>query len=115
MTMSLDPCIDAWSMEEWTAFEERLAKLPQFDESVVQLRRIYVSSAVDCDVDKNGRLVIPATLRQYANLTREAMWAGMGNHVELWDKARLEAVRHRVLSDSSQTQAIKRRLSELGL
>lgn len=115
MTRSLDACIDAWSLEAWNAFEARLAELPQFDEFVVQLRRIYVSSATDCEIDKLGRILIPATLRQYANLKREAVWAGMGKHIELWDKARLEAERDRVLSDASLTQALKRRLSELGL
>jgi MraZ protein len=115
MTTGLDPCIEAWSMHEWSAFEERLAKLPQFDDAVVLLRRHYVSGAVDCDIDKLGRLLIPMGLRQHASLKRDAVWAGMGNHIELWDKARHAAARETVLADPDMRQAMKCRLSELGL
>lgn len=115
MTTGLEPCVVAYSMQEWSAFEERLAKLPQFDESVMLLRRIYVSGAVDCEVDKLGRLLIPATLRQHANLKRDAVWAGMSNHIELWDKGRYEGARDAVLADPEKRQAMQRRLGELGL
>jgi MraZ protein len=115
ITTALQPCLVAYPMTEWTAFEQRLSELPQFDESVAMLRRIYVASAVDCEVDKLGRLLIPGTLRQHAGLTREATWAGMGKHIELWDKARYEALREDVLGDEVKRQAMGRRLAELGL
>jgi division/cell wall cluster transcriptional repressor MraZ len=52
LTSGLDPCLVAYPMREWLAFEDRLAKLPQFDPSVAMLRRIYVSGAVECEIDK---------------------------------------------------------------
>jgi MraZ protein len=115
MTTGLEAYLVAYPMREWTVFEERLAALPQFDESVMLLQRIYVSSAVDCEVDKLGRLLIPANLRQHANLKRDAVWAGMGKHVELWDKGRFEGAREAVLADPEKRHAMLRRLSELGL
>lgn len=115
ITTALQPCLIAYPIAEWTAFEQRLSELPQFDESVAMLRRIYVASAVDCDVDKLGRLLIPATLRQHAGLQREATWAGMGKHIELWDTARYDALRDAVLNDEEKRQAMGRRLAELGL
>jgi MraZ protein len=102
-------------MAEWAAFEQRLSELPQFDESVAMLRRIYVASAVDCEVDKLGRLLIPGTLRQHAGLQREATWAGMGKHIELWDTARYDSLRETVLSDEAKRQQMAKRLAELGL
>ncbi|MFW6066971.1 MAG: division/cell wall cluster transcriptional repressor MraZ, partial [Myxococcota bacterium] len=84
LTTGLEPCVVAYTMSEWLGFEERLSKLPQFDPNVQMLRRIYVSGAVECDLDRVGRVLIPQTLRDHAQLGREALWAGMGNHIELW-------------------------------
>jgi MraZ protein len=115
ITTGLDPCLVAYSMNEWIAFEERLAKLPQLDPMVANLRRIYVSGAIECEVDKLGRLLIPQTLRDHAGLSREALWAGMGRHVELWAKERFETLRAQVLGDEGKRIEMARRLAELGL
>jgi MraZ protein len=115
ITTGLDPCLVAYPMQEWLAFEERLAKLPQFDAQVAMLRRIYVSGAVECEVDKLGRLLVPQTLRDHAGLERDALWAGMGRHVELWAKDRFEALRNDALADEQKRADMARRLAELGL
>jgi len=115
ITTGLDPCLVAYPLKEWQAFEERLAKLPQFDASVMTLRRIYVSGAVDVEIDKLGRVLIPPTLRKHASLSRELLWAGMGNHIELWDRERFEAGCNTVLLDPEMRQAVAARVAELGL
>lgn len=115
LTTGLDPCVVAYPMQEWLRFEERLAALPRFDPSVAMIRRIYVSGAVECDLDKLGRVLVPATLRKHADLDREALWAGMGTHVELWSQTRFESLRAEVLDDPSQRAAMAQRLAELGL
>ncbi len=115
LTTGLDPCVVAYPMQEWLAFEERLARLPQFDPSVQMLRRIYVSGAVECEVDKVGRILVPQTLRRHADLAREVLWAGMGRHVELWSRERFETMRAEVLGDEAQRAEVARRLAELGL
>jgi MraZ protein len=102
-------------MAEWIAFERRLLELPQFDADVVMLKRIYVSGAVECEVDKVGRLLIPAALRKHARLTRDALWAGMGSYIELWAKESFEDLRQEVLTDDDRRVAIAKRLAELGL
>jgi MraZ protein len=115
LTTGLDPCLVAYPMTEWLAFEDRLAKLPQFDPNVAMLRRIYVSGAVECDLDKVGRILVPQTLRDHADLERDALWAGMGRHIELWAKERFEGMRDQVLSDEEKRQQMAARLAELGL
>jgi MraZ protein len=115
LTTGLDPHLVAYPLKEWTAFEERLAALPQFDESVMMLRRVYVSGAVECEVDGLGRLLIPQVLRDYAGLRREVIWAGMGLNIELWEKGRYEHMRENVLADPEKKRAMHKRLSELGL
>lgn len=115
LTTGLESCLVAYPMAEWLAFENRLSALPQFDSNVVTLKRIYVSGAVECDVDKVGRLLIPAALRKHAGLKRDALWAGMGSYIELWAKESFEDLRKEVLSDQDRRLEIARRLAELGL
>lgn len=115
ITTGLEACLVVYPLSEWLDFEARLARLPQFDTSVQMLRRIYVSGAIECDVDKMGRVLVPAPLRKHAGLGREVLWAGMGRNVELWDRATYEAMRDEVLADPAQRLEMARRLSELGL
>jgi MraZ protein len=115
LTTGLDACLVAYPMAEWIAFEDRLSMLPQFDADVVTLKRIYVSGAVECDVDKVGRLLIPAALRKHARLKRDALWAGMGAYIELWSKEAFEGLRKDALADDDRRLAISKRLAELGL
>ena len=115
LTTGLDTCLVAYPMAEWLAFEKRLSELPQFDADVVTLKRIYVSGAVECEIDKVGRLLIPAALRKHARLRRDALWAGMGAYIELWAKESFEDLRNEALSDQDRRLGIARRLAELGL
>src|SRR5579862_1989088 len=85
LTSALDPCLVAYTPAEWTAFEDRLAKLPQFDRAVQKLKRIYVSGAVECEIDDVGRILVPPSLREHAKLKKDVRWAGLGRHAELWD------------------------------
>ena len=113
VTSALDPCLAAFSMPEWTEFEEHLARLPQFDRAVQKLKRLYVSGAVECEVDDSGRILIPPTLRDHARLTKDVVWAGIGKSAELWDK---DAWRSQYeIKDEDERQSVSSRLAELGL
>jgi MraZ protein len=115
VTTGLDTCLVAYPMAEWLTFEKRLSELPQFDADVVILKRIYVSGAVECEVDKVGRILVPAALRKHARLSRDALWAGMGSYIELWAKESFEDLRNEVLADEDRRLGIAKRLAELGL
>lgn len=112
ITSGLDPCLVAYTMPEWSAFEERLAKLPQFDRAVQKLRRIYVSGAVECEVDDSGRVLVPSTLREHAHLKKEVLWAGSGKYAELWDK---DSWKSHFETNEDERRDIASRLAELGL
>lgn len=112
LTSGLDPCLIAYTLPEWTAFEDRLAKLPQFDRAVQKLRRIYVSGAVECEVDDSGRILVPGTLREHASLKKDVLWAGSGKYAELWDK---DAWKAHFETTDEERRDIASRLAELGL
>jgi MraZ protein len=112
ITSALDPCLVAYTVQEWLAFEERLAKLPQFDRAVQKLKRLYVSGAVECDVDDSGRILVPPTLREHAHLVKDVLWAGAGKYAELWD---LATWKKSFESTDAEREDIAKRLAELGL
>jgi transcriptional regulator MraZ len=113
LTSSLDACLVAYTMPEWIGFEEKISKLSQFDRAVQKLRRIYVSGAVECEVDDSGRVLVPPVLRDHAKLKKEVLWAGAGRYAELWDKSTWRDATE-IASDDERTQ-MAARLAELGL
>lgn len=84
----LEGCLLVYAHEEWSRFERRLAELPSFDPSVVRLKRLVVSGAVECTADKQGRVLLPPLLRSHGAIRRGVVWAGMVGHIELWSKER---------------------------
>jgi MraZ protein len=112
LTSALDPCLVAYTPAEWAAFEDRIGRLPQFDRAVQKLKRIYVSGAVECEIDDVGRILVPPTLRDHAHLKKDVLWAGSGRYAELWDKD--EWARHFDTTEDERRD-ISSRLAELGL
>jgi MraZ protein len=86
-----DRCLHLYPMRAWEELEAKIAEMPQFDPNVVAFRRRYLSAAVECELDKQGRILIPPGLREYAELAKEVIWAGMGRTAELWSRERWEA------------------------
>lgn len=112
LTSALDPCLVAYAPQEWAAFEERLGRLSQFDPAVKKLRRIYVSGAIECEMDEVGRILVPPTLRDHARLKKDVLWAGSGKYAELWDKDEWQKAFD---TTPEEQQSIAARLAELGL
>lgn len=81
-----DPCLHLYPMRAWEALEEKIAELPSMDPHVVRFRRMYVSAACECEADKAGRVLVPTHLRERIDLQKDALWAGMGRHLELWNQ-----------------------------
>lgn len=83
-----DPCLKVYPMRAWEELETKISALPEFDPNAVFLRRRFLSAAVECELDKQGRILIPPGLREYAGLEKEVLWAGMGRTAELWSRER---------------------------
>lgn len=83
-----DPCLHLYPMRVWEEFEQRVTELPSLERHAVRFRRLYVSAAVECELDGSGRVLIPPHLRERAGLDdKDAVWAGMGRILELWSKS----------------------------
>lgn len=90
VTQGLDGCLFVFPSDVWTEFEAKLNSLPMTDKKARQFARYFLRGAVCPDVDKQGRILIPVSLRESAGLEKEVTMIGVGNRVEIWNPERLE-------------------------
>ncbi|HET9598934.1 MAG TPA: division/cell wall cluster transcriptional repressor MraZ [Anaeromyxobacteraceae bacterium] len=83
--------VQALPLSEWKRLEEKLMQASPHDRSAQATILKFFSSAHEVDLDVHGRVLVPPNLRQWAGLSKDVVWAGMGRHVLLWDKATLDA------------------------
>ncbi|MDH4229893.1 MAG: division/cell wall cluster transcriptional repressor MraZ [Nitrospirota bacterium] len=102
----LDPCLEVFSEERWREFMDRLQTLSQVKPEVRQFRRMLYSGAEVCSLDRQGRILIPAHLREYAGLDRETVLAGTGDTFEIWDEARWQAEMNRTTDPGDLADAL---------
>lgn len=83
--MGEDGEIWGFNLEEWRKEAENRLKLPLSSEKGRSERRQFFSKAMDCDLDSQGRFIIPTEFVEYANLTQEILIVGAGDHFEIWN------------------------------
>ncbi|PWU68961.1 division/cell wall cluster transcriptional repressor MraZ [Gracilibacillus dipsosauri] len=88
ITRGLDQCLFAYPMDEWRLLEEKLKKLPLTKKDARAFTRFFFSGAVECEIDKQGRINIPAPLRKYAQIEKECSVIGVSNRVEFWSASK---------------------------
>ncbi len=86
VTKGLDGCLFAFSQQEWLNFETKLKALPLSDKNARNFVRFFLSGATECELDKQGRFLIPNNLRNAANLEKEIVIIGVGTRLEIWNK-----------------------------
>ena len=87
VTKGLDGCLFAFSQNEWLNFETKLKVLPLSYRNARNFVRFFLSGATECELDKQGRFLIPNNLRTAANLEKETVIIGVGTRLEIWDKS----------------------------
>jgi MraZ protein len=108
VTIGLDHCLSIYSNESWDAFMDKLRDLPY---SKAKALRVLSANAVDCEPDAQGRILIPAKLRQYADLQKEVVVIGSFDRAEIWNADRW--AREETLAFESG--ALERAMEEMGL
>lgn len=91
VTKGLDSCLFGFSQTEWENFEEKLKTLPLTNKNARDFVRFFLSGAIECEIDKQGRFLIAGNLREYANLEKDAVIIGVGTRLEIWNKEKWKA------------------------
>jgi MraZ protein len=88
LTRGMDGCLSAYTPEEWgRTVTAQLDGLDQFSQEARRMRRYFYSGAAEAEIDRQGRVMIPGALLEYAKLGREVVVAGVHDHLEIWDRA----------------------------
>jgi len=86
ITKGLDGCLFGFSQNEWSNFEEKLKTLPLTNKNARDFVRFFLSGAIECEMDKQGRFLIAGNLREYANMEKDVVIIGVGTRLEIWDR-----------------------------
>ncbi len=91
VTRGLDGCLFGYPLSEWKQLEEKLNDMPLAKKDARTFVRFFYSAATECELDKQGRINIPASLRTHGNLIKNCVIVGVSNRIEIWDEERWQA------------------------
>lgn len=109
---NFDQCLWAYPVPEWQALEMKVGAMSQFSEEIKALQRFFISAGCECPIDKQGRILIPPSLREYAGMERDVVIVGMTKKFELWSKERWDGV---FCEAQKQLDVLGKKLGDIGL
>ena len=112
ITKGLDGCLFGFSKNEWTNFEEKLKSLPLTNKNARDFVRFFLSGAVECEIDKQGRFLIAGKLREVAKLDKDVTIIGAGTRIEIWDKTKWEEHNS---EENLSIEEIEQNMEDLGI
>ena len=86
ITKGLDGCLYGYANEDWQVFEDKLSSLSITNKDSRQFTRFFLAGAADCEGDKQGRILIPSVLREFAGLEKDVVLVGVSRRIEIWNK-----------------------------
>ena len=86
LTRGLDGCLFIYPVDEWKAFEQKLRALPLTNKNARTFSRFFVAGAAMCELDRQGRVLVPQTLREFAGLEKDVVLTGNLDRIEVWSK-----------------------------
>lgn len=112
VTRGLDNCLFVYTKEEWQKLADKLAALPLTSANSRAFSRLMLAGAMDVEFDKQGRILLPAYLRDFASLKNKAVVAGLYNRIEIWNESAWKAYKE---GTEKNTEEITKNLAELGI
>ena len=109
ISKGLDGCLYIYENSEWESFEEKLSSLPMTNAKVRSFVRFFTGGADSVEVDKQGRILIPQSLRKHAELEKDVVFLGVGRKIELWGREKLDSL------EGTDMDEIAGTLDELGI
>lgn len=112
VTKGIGKCLFVFSLEEWKTFADKLKQIPMTDTSSQSFIRMLFASACECGPDKQGRILLPQRLRDFAEMEKEAVAIGVGSRAELWSAENWAKYNEGAYEDYEATLA---KLAQLGI
>ncbi|MGB9679205.1 MAG: division/cell wall cluster transcriptional repressor MraZ [Thermoanaerobacteraceae bacterium] len=86
LTKGLDNCLFVYSIDEWSNIESKLKSLPLTKKDARAFMRFFLAGAIECETDRQGRILVPLNLREHAKIEKDVIFIGVSNRVEIWSK-----------------------------
>lgn len=86
ITVDRDHCLLVYPLPEWEIIESKLVNLPSLNKQARLLQRLLIGYATECEIDSQGRILLPAMLREFAGLNKKTVLIGQGKKFEIWDE-----------------------------
>ncbi len=115
VTVDRDHCLLIYPLPEWEHIEQKLVRLPSLNRTARRLQRLLIGHATECQLDGNGRILLPAPLRAFAGLEKHSVLIGQGNKFELWDESAWTQRRDEWLAEAAETEELPGDLESLSL
>lgn len=112
ITKGLDNCLFVYPKSEWKILEEKLKLLPLTRKDARAFVRFFFSGATECELDKQGRILIPGNLREHCKIDKDAVVIGVSNRVEIWSKEEWEQYND---DEDLSYESIAEKMAELGI
>lgn len=115
VTVDRDGCLLLYPFPEWERIEQALMARPNMDKQVRRLQRLLLGHATECELDSQGRILLPTPLREFARLDKKAVLVGQGNKFELWDEDTWIGQRDAWLREEEESGELSAALESLSL
>lgn len=90
VSKGMDGCLFVYANDDWNAFEQKLTSLPLINKEARKFARFFLAGAAQVELDKQGRILLPASLREFAELDKDVVLVGVGSRIEIWNKDKYE-------------------------
>ena len=114
MISRLDNCLVVYPFKKWEELETKILSMAETSETMRRFRRVFIGGAFECTCDKQDRILIPLSLRQYAGLDKEIVLVGVLNHFEIWSKGNWEH-ENMNLEEDMKKEEVRNEIAGLGI
>ena len=110
----MDSCLVGFTFSEWRKIESKILAMAEKNDNMRRFRRVFIGGAFECNCDKQDRILIPPSLRQYAQLEKEIVLVGVLDHFEIWSRDSYEKERM-ILEKDMKKEEGRNEIARLGI
>ena len=110
----MDGCLVSYTFDEWSKLEAKVLAISEKSENMRRFRRIFIGGASECLCDKQGRILIPPLLREYARLEKDIVLVGVLDHFEIWSRENWDN-ENKLMEDEMNKEEVRSEIARLGL
>lgn len=114
MVTRMDGGVFAYTLDEWSRIENKILSLAEKSDHIRRFRRVFIGGAFECRGDKQGRILIPPSLREYANLDKDVVLVGVLDHFEVWSRELWDS-ENALVEEDMKKEDVRNEIAKLGL